>query len=171
MGHHINALIGTHQALENFVIRLGSPAPTELPFGLVIIPLDEERLDAIAMSVETAIDGFTYLTPRMAQEIAVTVRGPSLYVETEYFGGMGGQSAAYFENGELAWWGAESSNDAPAASSLAALYEKTANSGKSPINEGLSRLGVSRSEERDEFDQIGLQQFRSLEALGIEYDD
>ncbi len=171
MGHHINALIGTLEALKNFVTHLGSPAPTELSFGLVIIPLDEQRLDVIAMSVEPAIEGFTYLTPRMAQEIAVTISGPSLYVETEYFGGMGGQSAAYFENGELTWWGAESSEEPPVGSSLADLYEKTANCGKSPINGGLSRLGVGRSEESDEFDQIGLQRFRSLEALGIEYDD
>lgn len=171
MGHHINALIGTNEALKSFITRLGSPAPTELSFGLVIIPLDEQRLDAIAMSVEPAIDGFTYLTPLMAQEIAATVSGQTLYVETEYFGGIGGQSAAYFENGQLAWWGAESTEAPPAGSSLADLYEKTANGGKSPINEGLSRLGVVRSERCDEFDQIELQRFRSLEALGIEYDD
>lgn len=171
MGHHINALIGTREALKNFEVRLGSPPPTELPFGLFIIPLDEERLDAIAMSVEPAIDGFTYLTPRMAEEIAVAVNGSSLYIETDYFGGMGGQSAAYFDNGMLTWWGAESSEDAPTGTSLANLYEKTANSGRSPINEGLRRLGVVRSDEHDEFDQIKLHQFRSLEALGIEYDD
>jgi hypothetical protein len=171
MGHHINALIGALEAMKNVAARFGSPAPTELSFGLVIIPLDEQRLDAIATSVEPAIDGFTYLTPRMAQEIAVTVSGPALYVETDYFGGVGGQSAAYFENGGLMWWGAESSEEAPMGSSLADLYEKTANGGKSPINEGLGRLGVGRSEERDEFDQIGLQRCRSLEALGIEYND
>lgn len=171
MGHHINALIGTNEALKGFVTRLGSPPPTELSFGLAIIPLDEQRLDAIAMSVEPAIEGFTYLTPLMAKEIAAALNGPTLYVETEYFGGMGGQSAAYFENGHLTWCGAESSEEAPAGSSLAQLYKKTANGGRSPINEGLYRLGVIRSERCDEFDQIGLQRFRSLESLGIEYDD
>ena len=171
MGHHINALIGTREALKSFTAKFASPAPTELPFNLVIIPLDEQRLDVIAMSVEPAIDGFTYLTPRMAEEIAAALSGPALYLETEYFGGIGGQSAAYFANGQLRWWGAESSEAAPAGSALADLYEKTANGGKSPINEGLSRLGVAGSAERDEFDEIGLQRFRSLEALGIEYDD
>jgi hypothetical protein len=171
MGHHINALLGTSEALKNFGMRLGMPVPTKLSFGLVIIPLDEQRLDAIAMSVEPTIAGFTYLTPCMAQEIAVTARGPALYIETDYFGGMGSQSAAYFENGGLRWWGAESSEEALARSSLAELYQKTASGGKSPINEGLSRLGVGRSETRDEFDEIGLQRFTSLEALGIEHDD
>ncbi|MBY8822230.1 hypothetical protein [Sphingomonas colocasiae] len=123
------------------------------------------------MSVQPAIDGFTYLTPLMAEEIAAAASGPTLYLETDYFGGIGGQSAAYFENGQLTWWGAESSEEPPTGTSLADLYEKTANCGKSPINEGLYRLGVVRSGERDEFDQIGLQHFRSLEALGIDYDD
>ena len=171
MGHHINALIGTNEALKSLVTRLGSPPPTELSFGLVIIPLDEQRLDAIAMSLEPAIEGFTYLTPLMAEKIAAALNGPTLYVETEYFGGMGGQSAAYFENGRLTWCGAESSEKPPAGSSLADLYERTANGGRSPINEGLRRLGLIRSEMCDEFDQIGLQRLRSLEALGIEYDD
>lgn len=171
MGHRINALIGTHEALKALVTRLGSPAPTELSFGLIIIPLDERRLDAIAVSVESAIDGFTYLTPHMAEAIAVAVNGPSLYIETDYFGGKGGQSAAYFENGRLMWQGAESSGAASEGISLADLREKRCNGGKSPINEGLSRLGVDRSEDRDEFDQIGLQKFRSLEAFGIKYDD
>ena len=171
MGHHINALIGSHEALKTLVTRLGSPAPTELSFGLIIIPLDEQRLDAIAMSVESAIDGFTYLTPHMAEEIAVAVSGPSLYVETDYFGGKGGQSAAYFENGRLTWQGAESSEAASEGMSVADLREKRCNGGKSPINEGLSRLGVVRSDDCDEFDQIGLHRFRSLEALGIKYDD
>lgn len=49
--------------------------------------------------------------------------------------------------------------------------KKTATSGKSPIKEGLSRLGIVRSEEYDEFDQIGLERFRSLGDLGIENDD
>jgi len=97
MGHHINALIGTNEALKSFVTRLGSPAPTELSFGLVIIPLDEQRLEAIAMSVETAIDGFTYLTPLMAEEIAAALSGPTLYVETEYFGGRGAERCLFRE--------------------------------------------------------------------------
>lgn len=167
MGHHINALIGTHEALNALATRLGSPAPTELSFDLVIVPLDEQRLDAIAMSDEPAIDGFTYLTPHMAEEIAGATNGPALYVETEYFGGMGRQCAAYFENGRLIWWGA----DPRERTSRAELHEKPATGGKSPINEGLGRLGVARSEDRDEFDQIGLQHFRSLDALGIKSDD
>ena len=171
MGHHINALIGTPEALSSLAQRFSSPAPTEVPFGLIVIPLDEERLDEIAMSVEPAIEGFTYLTPTMAEKIVNGVQGPALYVETDYFGGLGGQRSAYFENGRLSWWGADSTFQPEAGTSLADLFERTAATGKAPINEGLARLGVSRSADRDEFDQIGLGRFRSLEDLGIEYDD
>jgi hypothetical protein len=168
MGHQINALIGTQDALIRLIEQLGSPAPTALPFGLVIVPLDECRLDAIAMSTEDAIDGFTYLTPRMAAAIAAMAQGPALYIETEYFGGMGAQSAAYFQDGELAWRSAKCTEAAPSGSSLARLHEEAAASGISPINRGLMQLGVSRSDELDEFDQIGLGRFRSLEELGFE---
>lgn len=171
MGHQINALIGTNEALKSWAMRLGSPPPTTLSFGLDLIPLDEQRLDAISMSVEPAIEGFTYLTPLMAEKIAAELSGPALYFETEYFGGIGTQSAAYFENSQLIWSGTESNEGSLAGSSPASFHEEAADVGKSPINEGLRRLGVVRSKNCDEFDQIGLQRFRSLEALGIEYDD
>ena len=96
MGHHINALIGTPEALSSFVQRSSSPAATEIPFGLIVIPLDEERLDAIAMSTEPVIEGFIYLTPKIAEEISGRIEGPALYIETDYFVGLGGQSAAIF---------------------------------------------------------------------------
>lgn len=171
MGHHINAVIGTHEAVKSLAAKFGPPIPTELPSGLVIVPLDELRLDMIAMSVEPAIEGFTYLTPLMAQEIASTAGGSLLYIETHYFGGTGGQSAAYFQDGGLRWWRAESSEEVQPGSRLADHYARTAICGKSPISEGLSKLGVQRSDDCDEFDQIGLHRFRSLEALGIEFDD
>lgn len=168
MGHFINALIGTSEALSYFVAHLGTPAPTELPFGLVIIPLNERRLDSISMSDGHPIEGFTYLTPAMAEHIALATTGPALYIETEYFGGMGGQSAAYFENGKLTWWAAESSELPAVRSHLTASNDGSTDVGKSPINEGLSRIGVSRTEDCDEFDQIGLQQYRSVKDLGIQ---
>jgi hypothetical protein len=173
MGHHINAVIGSSKALASLADRLGSPDPVELPFDLVIIPLDEQRLDAIAMSVEPAFDGFTYLTPTMAREIGSAIsNGPALYIETEYFGGMGSQSAALFENGVLTWKDAESTIETVAARSfLTRFFRPSAAASKSPISAGLAKLGIVGSEGQDEFDRIGLGRFRSLEDLGLHYED
>jgi|GEM_PF-5290274 len=68
MGHHINAIIGSQQTLANLIERLGQPGPTEMAFGLSMVPLDERRLDLPAMSVEPSFDGFTYLTLKMGAE-------------------------------------------------------------------------------------------------------
>lgn len=108
-GHHINALIGHGDALASLAERLGPPGPVSLAFGLAILPLDETRLDAIAISTEASADGFTYLTPEKARTIARTVgtaRAP--YIETDYFGGMGAQGAALFEHGAMVWSATES---------------------------------------------------------------
>src|SRR5262245_17991334 len=95
MGHSINALIGRANALAELVQQFGAPAPTELAFDLVIVPLGHQRLDTIAMSKAKAYEGFTYLTPQMAQRVARMLKGDALYIETNYFGGIGSQAAAF----------------------------------------------------------------------------
>ena len=55
------------------------------------------------------MDGFTYLTPEMARAIAQAVGAArALYIETDYFGGMGAQGAALFEYGAMVWSATES---------------------------------------------------------------
>jgi len=157
MGHHINAIIGSRQTLAKLIERFGQPGPAELAFGLCIVPLDERRLDLLAMSVAPSFDGFTYLMREMVDEIGRTLnQGFALYVETNYFGGTGYQSAALFENGKLVWKGSEHS-DPPV---------------RSPINQGLRRMGVVVPlEGQDEFDSVGLRRFRTLECLGLTEDE
>jgi hypothetical protein len=174
MGHHINGLIGSPQSLSGLASRFGHPAPTHLEHGLVIVPLDEQRLDALATSDEEAIEGFTYLTATMAGEIVNALNGGrALYIETDYFGGMGGQSAALFENGALAWKDAESNlTPVPSPSWFSRLFRREdAPKPKSPISQGLARLGVVLEGYSDEFDRVGLGRFRSLDALGLGDED
>ncbi|HWU73090.1 MAG TPA: hypothetical protein VN137_06365 [Sphingomonas sp.] len=157
MSHHINALIGKRSVLAGLIDRLGIPAPTDLPFDLVIIPLDEGRLDALALSSAPAYDGFTYLTPDIVSVIALALDGgAALYIETDYFGGIGGQAAGLVQNGSLVW-SAVSSNE-----NSVSLPDKT------PISAGLAKLGVIAEAGRDEFDEVGLVRFRSLDALGLD---
>ena len=70
MGHHINALIASRSTISNLIERLGVPKPTELTFDLWVLPLDEQRLDTLAMSTEDAYEGFTYLTPALARALS-----------------------------------------------------------------------------------------------------
>lgn len=175
MGHHINAVIGTRTTLAEIIRVVGSPDPTPLLFDLVIVPLDEARLDALSMSVEPAYEGFTYLKPAMARAIGrLASAGQALYIETDYFGGMGAQGAALIQDGALIWQRTQSNlrpeKQASWLSTLLRAPKKLFD--KTPISEGLARLGVTASANEDEFDSVGLSRFRSLEALGLEvWDD
>ncbi len=173
MGHSINAVIGNQKALAPLITQLGAPDPTELDFGLVIVPLDEARLDALAVSEEASYDGFTYLTPLLAEALGSSLaEGRALYLETEYFGGLGGQAAALFENGAMVWRH-HSNNERPQekVTWFDRLFRRVRGPLKSPISQGLKMMGVVTQPEGDEFDRLGLVRFRSLETLGIQYDD
>ncbi|MGF7146507.1 hypothetical protein FHS96_000116 [Sphingomonas zeicaulis] len=155
MGHHLTAIIGRHETVAALVRRLGAPDPVALDFDLLLVPLDEDRLDAIAMSREPRFDGFTYLSPTMARAMGDALgAGRALYLETDYFGGIGGQGAALFEDGASVWRGVHSS--------------KTPQPSTSPISEGLAALGVIAEAGGDAFDRLGLAGFRSLDRLGFE---
>lgn len=173
MGHCITALIGSRDALASLIGRFDPPDPIDLAFGLVLVPLNEQRMDAIAMSVEPPLEGFTYLTPAMARAIGDAVGGGrALYIETEYFGGSGGQGAALFEAGGLSWQDAESTFESAASkSSITRFFSPSARSAQSPISAGLARLGVVPESGQDEFDRIGLGRFRSLDELGFDQDE
>lgn len=152
MGHHITALIGARSTPAGLTEWFGPPDPVEVAFGLVVLGLDERRLDALALSAEAVFEGFTFLTPALSAAIGGALNaGSALYVETAYFGGTGDQGAALFENGAPVW----------------RATETTAGPAPSPISRGLARLGVIPADGRDAFDTIGLGGFRSLEDLGL----
>lgn len=64
-------------------------------------------------------------------------------IETDYFGGFGDQSAKLFRGSEI-------------------IYEGDSRSGKmDPINDALKLMGVKRKPGMDEFDTIGLGNYRT----------
>ncbi|QZH74541.1 MAG: hypothetical protein JY451_12860 [Erythrobacter sp.] len=170
MGHFLTAIIGSETTLGQFSEMFGSPFPTAIPFGLWVLPLNEQRLDLLAMSGDRTFEGFEYLSPKIARAIARGLGdGSALYVETFYHGGTGGQGAALLEDGELIWTKAESTYKSENPNSIVAYRPFGPRLMKSPISEGLARLGVVASSEHDEFDSVGLGNFRSLENLGLDY--
>ncbi|MEM7666985.1 MAG: hypothetical protein AAF250_14100 [Pseudomonadota bacterium] len=171
MGHHINALIGNRRTLAKLIDRFGAPEPTEVPFGLVIVPLDDRRLDELGIWDERPIGDFCHLNQSMADEIGRWLgQGRAIYIETDYFGGMGSQHAAIFENGEMLWNRSISTFAKQTKRSLlnvlGGMFSGRHTASKSPISEGLAELGVEAEGETDEFDALGLGEFRMLEALG-----
>ncbi|MGV3548664.1 hypothetical protein [Rhizobium sp.] len=160
MSHYITAVIGHRDAIERL---LGSPAGgvayIELTPTLVIAPLGETQIDRLTKLQPGAYrEGFTYLSEALEATLhAAAETYPIAYIETHYSGGEGDQGAAVFGNDGLIM--------APA---LSAGEQRSRSS--DPINSALRAIGVQARNGCDEFDTVGLGQFRSMATLGITED-
>jgi len=116
------------------------PWPVVLRGDLAILPLRDVDLAPFQTALlDTTGDAWQYLSEQLLEELrrSSLYRGPLMYFETEYFGGLGGQGAAVFRDGELIFgphWAAIGS-----------------------INHALKLLGVRiEGPSRDEFETVGL---------------
>lgn len=148
MTHWISGIIAARPVLEQIASSHALKPPAELHQGLGFLPLDQSNLAALVGAIhadrpDDADDGeaFDYLTPELIQWCAAQSKlGPLAYVETQYFGGEGGQGAALFVDGQIAWG--------------------PANDQGGPINSVLSLMGVAAQGGRDAFDIAGLGRHR-----------
>ena len=116
--------------------------------GVAFIPMTDVLLDHLTARFPTstahAPTEFWKLSPSAVlwlEELSATAR--VAYLETEYFGGVGGQAAAVWESGKIIFG------------------PRQANIG--PINDALRLLGVTRNQTQDEFDVAGLGRHRRTE--------
>jgi hypothetical protein len=150
MGHHITGVIVRPDALADPKGKFAGQPRYTLAEGLAFLPLDDKNLDAMAgLHKEKAISNFVLLTPRLFELLrGESIGGEFAYVETEYFGGKGGQGAVLFRHGEVAFGPAWVEQDI------------------GPINEVLLRMGVTLKPERiDAFEAVGLRAYRSNDAF------
>ncbi|MCW1915946.1 hypothetical protein OJ996_20325 [Luteolibacter sp. GHJ8] len=139
MGHCVTALIA-NQNISAYLRENHSLAAVDLGKGWHLVPLDDDDLDNLGLDFSTVLDGFNYLSPSLRDfMIELSGLGALAYVETEYFGGEGGQAAAAFKEGRLL--------ATPSAEERA-------------INRALRSIGIFAPEGLDEFDHIGLSRHR-----------
>ena len=103
MAHHISGLIARREVLKRLDGQFAGQPCFSLAEGLAFMPLDHENLDGITgLDEGKALGEFVHLTERLIDLLRLASRsGPIAYVETEYFGGAGGQGAAVFRDGEM----------------------------------------------------------------------
>lgn len=146
MGHAISALLTRAEVSVEKAAAFGLPV-IQLPQLISMLPLTPEHLDR--WSEVLGISGFKSERPllncNVAHHIAIQLVGeePFAIIETDYFGGAGDQAAVVYA-GE-------------------SLLMSPAVAAKRPINQALRLLGVSASQGQDEFDTIGLGEFRTFE--------
>jgi hypothetical protein len=147
MGHSVQLIIGQGVAIASFLSEWPVARVVELRGGWQAIPVDEALYTAIEARHPGAVrPSGLHVSPLGLSEAvaAATVRGAGLaYVETEYFGGTGAQSAVAFVEGREV---------------VAPQSARSAG----PINQALRRIGVARTLAEDEFDTIGLGERRSM---------
>ncbi|MES2735200.1 MAG: hypothetical protein V4672_02700 [Verrucomicrobiota bacterium] len=116
-------------------------AAADLTDGFQLVPLDDDDLDAIGFPFTEAADGFTHFSPNLSRFLCEqSSHGPLVYLETEYFGGMGTQAAVAFIDGSP--------------------MDSTLLTGDDAINRALKAIGVIAASGVDEFDHLGLSRHR-----------
>ena len=148
MGHSVQLVIGKDPAIGRFLKAWPGSRAVPLKTGWLAIPIDDVLYEPIQKATPGAVrpEGLDVSPPGLeAALIAATKEGGGLaYVETDYFGGSGAQSAEAFVDGEEA---AEARRSRGAGG---------------PINSALRAIGVAKADGMDEFDTIGLGERRSM---------
>jgi hypothetical protein len=141
--HVIQAFAGRLSAMRSAAEQLGA-GYVELPSGLALVPATDALLERPS-TIAATVAPFSMLTRDALERWREVVSGDAFgYLETNYWGGVGTQSAA-------AWRGLET------------LVEPAMR--ENAVNDALRALGVVRTFDRDEWDTVGLARFRSTEAL------
>ncbi|KAA2253832.1 hypothetical protein F0L68_31605 [Solihabitans fulvus] len=152
MGYRLQAAIATETVLR----ALADPAEDVriVPLGqhLSLLPMTDALFDAVTVVGAPQLDGFWKAPAGFGRTLAdCSANGPVAYVEAEYFGGAGEQSAMVWDVGQVVL-------------SYLHLVEKTSVPAvDTPISRALRRLGVTKGDHQDEFDAVGLGRHRDTE--------
>ncbi len=147
--HHIQGLVAELNQAQA-IAQERELLCVSLPQGFAYVVFDNQGVsEPIEDGPESAVERAAYLKETLP---GVLGNQPVAYVETDYFGGSGIQSAALWRGGGLEFVASEYSSPwvAPVVR---------------PINTALRMLGVVASPEQDEFDAIALGEFRSNNGL------
>lgn len=161
MGHALRLFVGPLIALRAFGQASAHAHIFALQQGaeLCVVPLGDDLQDDLHRICGTG--DWLETGPRISTgDMVFAARASQVaalgYVETEYFGGVGEQSAVLWRNGLLALGPTTMTTDSRTAGRPRSLW---------PINAVLRELGVTAGTHHDEFDAFGLDAYRSNEQI------
>lgn len=147
--HHVSAVIGEATLLEELRVGLPGARIVELPQGFALVPATREVIAAAGEGEK--VHGFYHATTTLVRALErASERGPLVYVETEYFGGAGGQAALVLRGGRC-------------ESVSSSIEDEEIGNDESSISTALRAIGVERGAAHDEFAAIDLGRHRSTE--------
>lgn len=147
MGHCIQAIIATSGIADRLQSAYPQLSRVVARQGFVILPIDADFIDSVTEArPPQSTNTFMLLTDAFQDFLRELSRlGPVVYIETEYFGGVGGQGAAVYSDGQVV------------------IKPEWGESG--PINRALAIIGVNRGPLGDRFSALGLDAYRSNDDL------
>lgn len=154
MGHHLRAVIGKAQPVAQLARGWPHARLVLLPQGFALIPttsaLRAEMFEAFAeKDAPHPHAELDLLSAALAHAIRDASQGARLaYIETDYFGGVGTQSAIGWENGAVA----------------CGPFAGSAPNGL-PINTALAWMGAVANTGSDEFDALHLGHYRDTDTV------
>jgi len=164
MTYELHAVIGGKTVLESACLSLKQTKVVVLNEpSLALVPVTSElreELEATGGGISPSLDYsiFDRLKPAIAGWVAaLSSDGVIAYVEAEFFGGSGGQSAVVWDKGRIVFgpvltkWG------------MPGDRREVQSGSEMAINQALRLLGVGTDSRRDEFDMVGLGQARRTE--------
>lgn len=155
MGHAVTAILGLQPVLEAFARRGELSPPVPAKGDVWLLAMTDDAIDrVVAAPVGEPAAGFRSLFRGLVDAMqAASARSWIVYVETDYFGGSGGQGAMAFRDGGIVYGPRSADRDC--------------------INEALAIVGIEVAPPaRDAFETVGLDLHRSTEDwLPPGYDD
>lgn len=161
MGHSLQAIIASSRSLRGVADRFEHAHLVPLNNDLAMIPSTEELLDELEIATELdpssstvpSSEDFSDLTIGLhALLCEISREAPAAYIETDYFGGAGGQSGAAYVDGVQAF-----------SSSERRIPSDPDDNKTWPINRALSYLGIHTTIFGDAFEKLELRRFRSVD--------
>jgi hypothetical protein len=146
MGHAVTAILGPQPVLEAFARRDRLPPPVPAKGGVWVLAMTDDAIDrVVAAPVGEPAAGFRSLFCGLVEHLrSASARSWLVYVETDYFGGSGGQGAMAFRDGAIVYGPRAADRDC--------------------INEALAVIGIEVAPPaRDAFETVGLDLHRSTE--------
>jgi hypothetical protein len=152
MGHSLEAVIATEFVLQELAGSIKEAHVVPLGQHLSLLPMTDALFDAITIAGAPQLDGFWKAPAGFGSALtACSVAGPVAYVEAEFFGGLGTQSAQVWDGGKVV------------LGPLHLAEGKPLPADGSPISHALRQLGATRSDHADEFAAVGLGRHRETE--------
>src|SRR5436305_5188708 len=102
MGHCVQAIVTTSDVADKLMSLYPHLPRVAARQGFAILPVDADFVDSVTGARPgQSTEDFMLLTAAFDDLLRrFSLLGPIAYIETEYFGGVGGQGAAVYSRGE-----------------------------------------------------------------------